>query len=89
MTESLHRELTLQAPVGRVWRALTDSTEIAHWMYSNDFKPESAKSTTPPRVQRHPTPPSPRLSRPLDRFLTPPLSYALRPKCPGKLTRDT
>jgi uncharacterized protein YndB with AHSA1/START domain len=46
MTDSLHRKLTLQAPVGRVWRALTDSSEIAHWMYSNDFKPESGHRFT-------------------------------------------
>jgi hypothetical protein len=46
MTESLHRELTLQAPVGRVWRALTDSAEIADWMYPNDFKPEGGHGFT-------------------------------------------
>jgi uncharacterized protein YndB with AHSA1/START domain len=32
--------VTLQAPPARVWRALTDSREIAEWMYPNDFKPE-------------------------------------------------
>jgi uncharacterized protein YndB with AHSA1/START domain len=39
MTESIRREVTLEAPPARVWRALTDRTEIAHWMYPNDFKP--------------------------------------------------
>lgn len=40
MTESVRREMTLAAPVSRVWRALTDSAEIAEWMYPNDFKPK-------------------------------------------------
>jgi uncharacterized protein YndB with AHSA1/START domain len=40
MTESIHREMTLAAPPARVWRALTDTTEISEWMYPNDFKPE-------------------------------------------------
>lgn len=40
MTQSIRREVTLAAPPARVWRALTDSTEIAQWMYPNDFKPE-------------------------------------------------
>jgi uncharacterized protein YndB with AHSA1/START domain len=38
--KSIRREVTLPAPVARVWRALTDSREIAEWMYPNDFKPE-------------------------------------------------
>ncbi len=40
MTDSVRREVTLQAPPARVWRALTDSNEIAEWMYPNDFKPK-------------------------------------------------
>lgn len=40
MTESIRRDVDLAAPPERVWRALTDSTEIAEWMYPNDFKPE-------------------------------------------------
>ena len=40
MTETIRRELTLGAPPSRVWRALTDCSEIAEWMYPNDFKPE-------------------------------------------------
>ena len=40
MTESIRREVTLAAPPARVWRALTDSAEIAEWMYPNDFEPE-------------------------------------------------
>jgi uncharacterized protein YndB with AHSA1/START domain len=40
MTESVRREVTLQAPPARVWQALTDSNEIAEAMYPNDFKPE-------------------------------------------------
>jgi uncharacterized protein YndB with AHSA1/START domain len=38
MTETIRRELTLGAPPSRLWRALTDSTEIARWMYPNDFQ---------------------------------------------------
>ena len=40
MAEAIRRELTLGAPPSRVWRALTDSTEIAQWMYPNDFQAE-------------------------------------------------
>jgi uncharacterized protein YndB with AHSA1/START domain len=40
MIETIHRTMTLDAPRARVWRALTDRSEIAQWMYPNDFKPE-------------------------------------------------
>jgi uncharacterized protein YndB with AHSA1/START domain len=40
MTETIRREVTLEAAPDRVWRALTDSSEIAEWMYPNDFRPE-------------------------------------------------
>jgi uncharacterized protein YndB with AHSA1/START domain len=40
MSESIRREVRLAAPPTRVWHALTDSAEIAQWMYPNDFKPE-------------------------------------------------
>lgn len=39
MAGSVRREVTLMAPPARVWQALTDSDEIAEWMYPNDFKP--------------------------------------------------
>jgi uncharacterized protein YndB with AHSA1/START domain len=46
MTESIRREVNLAAPPVRVWRALTDSAEIAEWMYPNDFKPEAGHRFT-------------------------------------------
>jgi len=40
MTESIRREVTLAASPRRVWRALTNRSEIAQWMYPNDFEAE-------------------------------------------------
>jgi uncharacterized protein YndB with AHSA1/START domain len=39
MTRSIRRELVLPRPQQEVWRALTDSSALAEWMYPNDFEP--------------------------------------------------
>ena len=30
-TDRIHKEITLRAPLSRVWRALTDSAEFGEW----------------------------------------------------------
>lgn len=42
MIESIRRDVSIAAPPMRVWRALTDSTEIATWMYPNTAWGEQA-----------------------------------------------
>jgi uncharacterized protein YndB with AHSA1/START domain len=39
MTESIRRELSVPQSQEQVWRALTDSTSLAEWMYPNDIEP--------------------------------------------------
>ena len=39
MTKSIQRELLIPQPREQVWRALTDSTALAEWMFPNDFAP--------------------------------------------------
>jgi uncharacterized protein YndB with AHSA1/START domain len=39
MTESIRREMFVPQFREQVWRALTDSTSLAEWMYPNDFEP--------------------------------------------------
>jgi uncharacterized protein YndB with AHSA1/START domain len=39
MTESIRREVLIPQPREQVWRALTDSTVLAEWMFPNDFDP--------------------------------------------------
>lgn len=39
MTKSLQREVLFPQPRERVWRAITDSTMLAEWMFPNDFEP--------------------------------------------------
>lgn len=41
ITEPLVVERTLQAPIGKVWHAITDVTEMRKWYFDlKDFKPE-------------------------------------------------
>jgi uncharacterized protein YndB with AHSA1/START domain len=39
MKKTIQRELLLPQPREMVWRALTDSTKLAEWMFPNDFVP--------------------------------------------------
>jgi uncharacterized protein YndB with AHSA1/START domain len=39
MTNSIQREIFIPRPRADVWRALTDSTALAEWMFPNDFVP--------------------------------------------------
>jgi uncharacterized protein YndB with AHSA1/START domain len=39
MTKTIQREIVLPQPPEQVWRALTDSTALAKWMFPNDFLP--------------------------------------------------
>jgi uncharacterized protein YndB with AHSA1/START domain len=55
MTKTIRREILVPQPREQVWRALTDSTALAEWMFPNDFVP---------RVGHHFTfqvPPNPKL----------------------------
>ncbi len=39
MTKTIQREILIPQPREQVWRALTDSTALAVWMFPNDFVP--------------------------------------------------
>ena len=39
MTKTIRREILIPQPRERVWRAITDRTALAGWMYPNDFAP--------------------------------------------------
>ena len=39
MTKTIQREILIPQPRVQVWRALTDSTALAEWMFPNDFAP--------------------------------------------------
>lgn len=39
MTESIRREVLIPKPREQVWRALSNSSALAEWMYPNDFEP--------------------------------------------------
>jgi uncharacterized protein YndB with AHSA1/START domain len=39
MTKTIRREILIPQPREQVWRALTDSTALAEWMFPNDFVP--------------------------------------------------
>ena len=39
MTKTIQREILFPQPREQVWRALTDSTALAEWMFPNDFVP--------------------------------------------------
>lgn len=39
MTNTIRRELLIPQPREQVWRALTDRTALAEWMFPNDFEP--------------------------------------------------
>jgi len=39
MTKTIQREILIPQPREQVWRALTDSTALAEWMFPNDFLP--------------------------------------------------
>jgi uncharacterized protein YndB with AHSA1/START domain len=54
MTNTIRRELTFPRSPEMVWRALTDSAELAEWMYPNDFEPRVGHHFTfrvPPKPQ--------------------------------------
>ena len=55
MKNTIRREILIPKPREQVWRALTDSTTLAEWMYSNDFEPHIGHHFTfrvPPNPQR-------------------------------------
>jgi uncharacterized protein YndB with AHSA1/START domain len=55
MAKTIQREILISQPPERVWRALTESSALAEWMFPNDFVP---------RVGHHFTfqvPPNPKL----------------------------
>jgi uncharacterized protein YndB with AHSA1/START domain len=39
MSKTIRREILIPRPREQVWRALTDSTLLAEWMFPNDIKP--------------------------------------------------
>jgi uncharacterized protein YndB with AHSA1/START domain len=39
MTNTIRREVLIPQPREQVWRALTESTAVAEWMFPNDFEP--------------------------------------------------
>src|SRR5262245_7414884 len=39
MTNTIRREIVIPHSRKQVWRALTDSTALAEWMFPNDFAP--------------------------------------------------
>jgi uncharacterized protein YndB with AHSA1/START domain len=39
MTKAIQREILIPQPREQVWRALTDRTALAEWMFPNDFAP--------------------------------------------------
>jgi len=39
MTRAIRRELQIPQPREQVWRALTDRSLLAEWMFPNDFEP--------------------------------------------------
>ena len=39
MTKTIQREILIPQPREQVWRALTDSTALAEWMFPNDIEP--------------------------------------------------
>src|SRR6266446_2981237 len=56
MTKTIQREILIPQPREQVWRAITDSTALAEWMFPNDFEP---------RVGHHFTfqvPPNPKMN---------------------------
>ena len=55
MTTSIRRDLSFPRSPEAVWRALTDSEQLAEWMYPNDFEPRVGHRFT------FRVPPSPRL----------------------------
>ena len=41
MAFAIHKEIVIAAPVARVWRAITEQSELSHWyMRTDDFAPE-------------------------------------------------
>jgi uncharacterized protein YndB with AHSA1/START domain len=40
MSKTIRREILIPQPREQVWRALTDSTLLAEWMFPNDFAPQ-------------------------------------------------
>ncbi len=46
MTKTIQREILIPQPREQVWRALTDSTALAEWMFPNDFVPRVGHNFT-------------------------------------------
>jgi uncharacterized protein YndB with AHSA1/START domain len=54
MTKTIRREILVPQAREQVWRALTDSTALAEWMFPNDFAPRVGHHFTfqvPPNPQ--------------------------------------
>lgn len=54
MRNTIRRELKFAQSPAMVWRALTDSSTLAEWMYPNDFEPRVGHHFTfrvPPKPQ--------------------------------------
>lgn len=54
MTQTIERKLEFSQSPAEVWRALTDPTLLAKWMYPNDFEPRVGRRFTfqvPPNPQ--------------------------------------
>ena len=39
MTKMIRREILIPQPREQVWQGITDSTELAEWMFPNNFEP--------------------------------------------------
>lgn len=46
MTKTIQREMLLPQPREQVWRAISDRTALAAWMYPNDFEPRVGHAFT-------------------------------------------
>lgn len=54
MTPAIRREMQFSQPREKVWRAITDRTTLAEWMFPNDFEPRVGHRFTfrvPPNPQ--------------------------------------
>ena len=39
MMKTIQREILIPQPPEQVWQGIADSTELAEWMFPNDFEP--------------------------------------------------
>ena len=46
MSKTIRREILIPQPREQVWRALSDSTALAEWMFPNDFAPHVGRRFT-------------------------------------------